>query len=294
MRKWVVAGGAALVVAAFAARGCVASRPKPPTVTVVRTEPEPEPEPPPPPPPAPPPAPAVAPPAPPPPTPPAPAAPAPGTGSVIGTVRLAGQARIPKPVRMDADPKCAARHAVPPLRDDLVVDRESRVRWAFVHVKRGLNERRYPPPGTPVFLEQVGCVYRPHVFGIQAGQTLVIRNGDDLLHNVHALPAYNREFNFGQPEAGMEETVRFAVPEVMVPIRCDVHPWMSAWAGVVDHPFFAVTDELGGYAITGLPPGRLVVETWHERLAPERREVDVPEGGQAAADFLLRMKSDSR
>jgi hypothetical protein len=153
-----------------------------------------------------------------------------------------------------------------------------------------------PPPvvETPVLLEQAGCMYRPHVFGIQVGQPLVVRNGDDLLHNVHLLPVSNPERNFGQPSFGLEETLRFAAAEVMVPIRCDVHPWMSAWAGVLDHPFFAVTDELGGCATTGLPAGRYVVEVRHERAAPERREIDVPEAGQAEADFLLRLNRDSR
>jgi hypothetical protein len=179
---------------------------------------------------------------------------------------------------MAADPKCAARHETPPAAEDLVVDREGRVRWAFAYVKSGLQ----------------GRMYRPHVFGIQVGQPLVVRNGDDLLHNVHLLPVSNPERNFGQPSFGLEETLRFAAAEVMVPIRCDVHPWMSAWAGVLDHPFFAVTDELGGYAITGLPAGRYVVEVRHERAAPERREIDVPEAGQAEADFLLRLNRDSR
>jgi hypothetical protein len=195
---------------------------------------------------------------------------------------------------MAADPKCAARHETPPAAEDLVVDREGRVRWAFAYVKSGLQGRRFAPPRTPVLLEQAGCMYRPHVFGIQVGQPLVVRNGDDLLHNVHLLPVSNPERNFGQPSFGLEETLRFAAAEVMVPIRCDVHPWMSAWAGVLDHPFFAVTDELGGYAITGLPAGRYVVEVRHERAAPERREIDVPEAGQAEADFLLRLNRDSR
>jgi hypothetical protein len=215
-------------------------------------------------------------------------------GTILGTVRVTGAVPARKPIRMDADPKCAARHESPPLADDLVIGRKGGVRWAFVYVKRGLNDRRYEPPTFPVLLEQVGCMYRPHVFGIQAGQPLVVRNGDDLLHNIHFVTFANPEYGLAQATPGREDTIRFRSPEVMVRVKCDVHPWMSAWAGVLDHPFFAVTDEQGGYGIPGLPPGRYVVDVWHERLRGESREIDVSDAGQAEADFLLQWKSDSR
>jgi hypothetical protein len=195
---------------------------------------------------------------------------------------------------MDADPRCAARHETPLMSDEMVVDREGRVRWAFVYVKRGLNDRRFPPPSTPALLDQVGCRYQPHVLGVQVDQPLVVRNSDGFLHNVNVLSLHNRERSFSQVQLGAEETLRFADDEVMIPFRCAVHPWMRAWVGVLDHPFFAVTDELGGYAIPGLPPGRYELAVWHERLAPESREFEVPESGQVLADFLLRLKSDSR
>ncbi len=297
MRRAAVAGAltlAVLAAAAFAARGCEeAPRPRarmPALPAPLPPEPEPDPGLP-----APPAAgpPSVRPPSPPPPPPPAPA-PRAGTGAIVGTVSLDGPPPPRRRIRMDAVPQCAARHASPPPADDLVVDREGRMRWAFVYVKSGPGARRFPPPRAPVFLEQRGCMYVPHVLGVQVDQDLVVRNEDELLHDVRMLPFANRERNFAQPSFGSEDTVRFSAPELMVRIKCDVHPWMSAWVGVLEHPFFAVTDDLGGYAIAGLPAGRYRIGVWHERTAPEDREVDVPEGGQVEAEFHLRLGAESR
>jgi hypothetical protein len=118
-------------------------------------------------------------------------------------------------------------------------------------------------------------------------QPINIYNNDPLLHNVHALAFVNKEFNFGLPQAGLFETRRFSRKEVMVRIKCDVHPWMAAWVGVLDHPYFSVTSETGAYGIVNLPPGRFRVTVWHEHYASVDREVDVPSGGDAKLDFFL-------
>ena len=112
----------------------------------------------------------------------------------------------------------------------------------FVYVKDGLGDRTFTAPQTPVVLDQKGCKYMPHVFGAQVGQPVKIVNSDGTLHNVHAVPKENTEFNFGQPLKGMESTQTFTKAEIMVPFRCDVHGWMSAYGGIVPHPFFAVTE----------------------------------------------------
>ena len=134
---------------------------------------------------------------------------------------------------------------------------------AFVYVKDGLGNRTFPVPKTPVVLDQQGCKYRPHVVGIQVGQPLEVRNSDSTLHNVHAIPKVNKEFNFGQPTKGMKSSRTFDKAEVMVPFKCDVHGWMNAYAGVVAHPFFAVSKADGSFEIKGLPPGSYTVEVWH-------------------------------
>ena len=135
--------------------------------------------------------------------------------------------------------------------------------------------------------DQQGCRYRPHVFGIRVGQTLTIRNSDATLHNIHATPAANPEFNMGQPIQGMEFERTFDAPEVMVPFQCDVHSWMNAYVGVLDHPYFAVTGDDGGFDISELPPGDYVVEAWHEELGTQTQNVTVGEGGTAEVSFTF-------
>jgi len=134
-------------------------------------------------------------------------------------------------------------------------------------------------------LDQRGCKYMPHVFGAQVGQPVRIINSDGTLHNVHAVPKENTEFNFGQPLKGMESTQTFTKGEIMVPFRCDVHGWMSAYGGIVPHPFFAVTKNDGSFEIKGLPAGTYTIETWHERFGLQTQTVTVDGTAAGKADF---------
>ena len=145
----------------------------------------------------------------------------------------------------------------------------------FVYVKDGLGDLKFPVPTTPVVLNQQGCTYLPRVFGIQAGQPLEILNSDETLHNIHALPANNREFNRGQALKGLTHTHVFTTAEVMVPFKCDVHNWMNTWVGVLDHPFYAVSGSGGAFEIQGLPPGTYIIEAWHEKLGAKMQTVTV-------------------
>lgn len=212
--------------------------------------------------------------------------------SISGTVKVKGETKKRKKIKMDADPKCSAMHAEPPLMEDIVVDGNGNVQWAFVYVKKGAEGKKPKDAPAAAVINQVGCHYEPHVLGIAVGQDLVIKNSDDLLHNIHALPFSNKEFNFGQPTKGLEEKKQFTTQEVMVKVKCDVHPWMSAWIGVVDHGFFAVTGADGKYAIPGgLPDGKYTVEVWHEGYKSVSTEVDV-KGGAAVADLELADKKE--
>jgi hypothetical protein len=207
-------------------------------------------------------------------------------GTIRGVVKILGVPPKRKLLRLNADPKCAALHDGQMLADDIVVDEGNNVRWAFVYVSKG-NTSSTPGPLPPVLIDQVGCRFEPHVLGVQVNQPINIFNNDPLLHNVHALPFENKEFNFGLPSAGQFETKRFSRKEVMVQIKCDVHPWMSAWIGVLDHPYFSVTSGTGSYGIVNLPPGRFKVAVWHERYASVEQEIEVPSGGDAKLDFYL-------
>ena len=207
-------------------------------------------------------------------------------GIIRGGVRILGTPPPRKPVRMSGEPKCAELHTGVVLNEDLVVDPYGGVRWAFVYVKSGLNGTPPPASRDPVILDQIVCVFTPHMLGIRIGQPLLIRNSDPMLHNAHGLPFENREFNSGlQPF--VEETRRFSKKEIMFKVKCDIHPWMSAWVGVMDHPYFAVTGETGAYALPDLPAGRYAVEVWHEKYASVSSEVDVVPGGDVPLDFIL-------
>ena len=156
--------------------------------------------------------------------------------------------------------------------EEPIADADGNVRGAFVYVKKGLEGRWFPAPRTPALLFQSELMYEPRVLGIQAGQPLEVRNLDRVLHSAHALPAVNREFGMAVPPP---QTFTFEGAEIMIPFQCDVHPWMRAWVGVVDHPFFAVTGEDGKFELGNLPAGKYTIGAWHERLAIEDREIEV-------------------
>ena len=202
-----------------------------------------------------------------------------GSASIRGTVRLAGTAPKREPIPMSADPVCQQQHPTPVLSGEAVVSPEGGLQYVFVYVKEGVTGS-FPAPTTPVTLDQTGCWYHPHVFGIQVNQPLEIVNNDPTLHNVNAKPTVNQPFNIAQPVKGMKTKKAFTKPEVMVRFKCNVHPWMQAYAGVVEHPFFAVTDEKGVFAIEGLPDGQYVLEAWHEKFGAQTQHVTIA-GGEA-------------
>jgi plastocyanin len=196
-----------------------------------------------------------------------------GPGVISGTVKFDGTPPKPRPLPMDSDPRCVPEPGA--TSEVLVVGPGGGLKNVFVYVKDGLGSRTYAVPTSPVVLDQKGCRYLPHVFGVQAGQTFQIVNGDATLHNVHAVPKVNREFNFGQPPKVPAVDRVFDKPEIGAPIRCDVHGWMNAYVNVVPHPFFAVTADDGTFEIKGLPPGTYTVELWHERLGTQTQSVTV-------------------
>ncbi|HYF01496.1 MAG TPA: carboxypeptidase regulatory-like domain-containing protein [Planctomycetota bacterium] len=212
-------------------------------------------------------------------------------GKIVGQIKLQGNRPRQRFVDMKADPKCAALHADKVPSDEMVVGPNNEVQWAFVYISKGVKGGPFEPPKQPVLIDQVGCRYVPHVAGLMTGQVLQYRNSDELLHNVHGLPFGNRQWNLGQPSKGMVSDVdHLKAKEVMIKVKCDVHPWMSMWVGVLDHPYFAVSDAEGRFGIANVPPGRYDVTVWHEGMKQETKEVAVPAEGAATADFLLQLK----
>jgi plastocyanin len=193
-------------------------------------------------------------------------------GSIAGAIKLEGTPPPNPSINMGSDPYCMKLGAA---STPAFVVSNGGLQNVFVYVKDGLGTLKFPVPATPVVLDQQGCSYIPRVFGIQVGQSLDIVNSDDTLHNVHALPMVNREFNRGQSLKGLKSTTVFTAPEVMVPFKCDVHRWMNAWVGVVEHPFYAVSGEGGAFELKGLPPGTYTIEAWHEKLGTQTQSVTI-------------------
>ncbi len=207
-------------------------------------------------------------------------------GSIAGKVTLEGTAPAAEPIQMAADPNCARMHSTPVTTEFVVVGEGGALANSFVYIKSGL-QGDFPPPSDPVVLDQQGCTYHPHVMGIQVGQPLEILNSDETLHNIHAMPKNNKEFNIGQPVKNLKTQRKFDAPEVMVPFKCDVHKWMNSYAGVLEHPFFAVSGLDGTFTIDGVPPGTYTVEVWHERAGTKEMSVTVAEKATAEANFTL-------
>lgn len=165
------------------------------------------------------------------------------------------------------DAECSKLHTEPVTTRHYVVGTNGGLANVFVYISKGLEGKAFSPPAEPANLNQVGGMYEPYVQGVMVGQKLRIKNSDELLHNIHCLPKVtgNQEFNFAQPEQGQVNEKVFNKHEVMVKFKCDVHNWMFAYVGVMEHPYFAVTDKNGAFAITNLPPGNYTLTAYHQK-----------------------------
>ncbi|MGO9243413.1 MAG: carboxypeptidase regulatory-like domain-containing protein [Verrucomicrobiia bacterium] len=208
------------------------------------------------------------------------------SASISGKITFDGTPPKRKKINTDADPKCAEMHADSPLlSEEVVVNPDGTLRNVFVYIKSGLEGKTYDVPKEPVTINQTGCHYVPHVFGMMAKQELDILNSDDTLHNIHAMPAKSPEFNVGEPNKGMIVKRKFPNPEVMVHFKCDVHPWMSAYVGVMDNPFYSVTGDDGTFSLKGLPAGEYTVAAWQEKYGEQVQKVKIGDGEAKSIDF---------
>jgi plastocyanin len=206
-------------------------------------------------------------------------------GSVKGTVTYDGPDED-TPIAMNADPTCLSLHTTP-VDTGVFEVKDGKLGNVFVYVKSGLEGKSFPVPAEKKELDQQGCLYHPKVFGIQVGQTLVIKNGDATLHNIHAMPKANKEFNQGQPIQNMSFEKTFDKPEIGLAFKCDVHPWMSAHANVVDNPYYAVSGDDGSFSIDKLPAGTYTLEAWHEKLGTATQQVTVAPNQAAEVTFAF-------
>ncbi len=208
--------------------------------------------------------------------------------TVSGSVAFTGTKPTPKKISMTADAYCKTQHASGVDSEEVVVNPNGTLKNVYVYVKSGLGDKKFPPSATPVVFDQHGCTYTPHVLAVQVGQEILVRNSDTVLHNVNARPKSNKGFNFGQPVQGMESKKVFDKAEVMIPVKCDVHPWMAAYIGVQDHPFAAVSGDDGSFSLKGLPAGTYTVEAWHEKYGTATQEVIVGENETKTISFSFK------
>jgi plastocyanin len=212
--------------------------------------------------------------------------------TVNGSVVFDGKAPALKPLAMEAEPVCHKMHGGKPAPNEmLVLGSGNTMGNIIVWISKGLPAgKTWPAPKTPVTLDQKGCQYVPHVMGIMVGQPYRILNSDGILHNVHTLPKINPQFNRGQPATVKEISTAFPKPEGMFQIKCDVHPWMSAYIGVFTHPFYAVTKPDGKFTISNLPAGSYEITAWHERLGTQTASLTVAENDTKAQNFKFVLK----
>jgi plastocyanin len=211
-------------------------------------------------------------------------------GTVAGKVAYKEGTQPPqRKLAMAADPICASKHeGGQALSEAVLVNGNGTLRNVFVYVSSEVKGT-FKAPAEPAVIDQHGCLYKPRVLGMMAGQTLRVLNSDGTLHNVHPKPQVNTEFNLAMPKFMKQKDVVFEKPEQMIPVKCDVHPWMQGHIAVMSHPFFAVTGETGSFSLPNLPAGKYTLTAWHETFGTKTGEVTVAEGGTASIDFTFEL-----
>ena len=214
-------------------------------------------------------------------------------GTITGVVTYVGTPPAPKKIDTSADPVCGQKD--PNLQTEDTVVKDGKLANVFVYIKDGtladgkkIGDYSFATPTTAVNLDQNGCHYRPHVLGVQTNQKLSITNSDPTQHNIHPTPKVNPEWNQTQPNGAAPIEKSFARAEVLIPVKCNQHPWMKAYVGVLKHPYFAVSAEDGTFSLKNVPAGTYTVVAWKEGGAngtEKTMQVTVPAKGSAPADF---------
>jgi plastocyanin len=188
--------------------------------------------------------------------------------AVSGTVKFEGAVPKAATIDMSQDPNCKGAN-----KAELVVASDGHLANVFVYVKEGFGNRTFAAPKEAVELDQSGCRYHPHVMGVMAGQSVKIVNSDPTTHNIHPTPQNNREWNESQPPQGAPLEKTFAREEIMLPVKCNQHPWMKMYVNVTKSPFYAISGPDGKYEIKGLPPGDYTLAFVHEKFGEKTQKV---------------------
>lgn len=208
------------------------------------------------------------------------------TGTITVDVRVDGTVPEMEMLRMGSFAECTSQHqGAVPVGDMLVQD--GKVQNAFVYIKDGLGDRVFTTPTEKVIIDQKGCLYVPRVAGAQVDQPIEFLNSDSTLHNVHGMPKLSSPWNVALPRQGSERTIAVTKPEVMISVRCDLHPWMQGWLGVLEHPYFGVTPADGRVALSNVPPGEYTIGVWHERFGTKEQKVTLAAKGSESLTVAL-------
>ena len=210
----------------------------------------------------------------------------PDTATIIGTVKFEGEAPFRRAINFGANLDCKHLHDGKVHYEDVVINQNDTLKDTLVYV-RGKPKGDYKPLTKPVVVDQVGCIFIPHVAAVMVGQPMEFLNSDPALHNIRTESKKQTPFNISQPNKGMKYTHQFEAAEIGIPLRCDVHHWMVAYAHVLSHPFYAVTGEKGTFKIQGLAPRTYNIEAWHSKLGAQKQKVTLAAGETKTVEFVF-------
>jgi plastocyanin len=211
-------------------------------------------------------------------------------GTITGKISYSGKPAVHKMIDMSEDPACVEAHHGKAYDESLVVGPGSGLANVFVYIKSGLEGKNFPVPTDPVVINQGGCQFHPHILGIQVGQPFQVTNSDPVTHNIHPMAEINREWNHSQGPGDPALNRKFLKPEIMIPVKCNIHGWMHAYIGVLNHPYFSVSKDDGTFQISNLPPGTYTLATWQEKLGEQTQQITVPASGHIPANFAYKGK----
>ncbi|MGC2110797.1 MAG: carboxypeptidase regulatory-like domain-containing protein [Candidatus Korobacteraceae bacterium] len=190
--------------------------------------------------------------------------------TISGTVSFDGTPPTPKHIDMSNDPGCKGNAA----SEQILVD-DGHLANVLVYVKDGLGNLAFDPSNQVVTIRQEGCRYVPHVAAVMTGQVVRFEDNDPTLHNIHSMPRQNREWNQSQMPNSQPIDKTFTAPELMIPVKCNQHPWMQMYISVLGNPFFAVTGQDGKFSLQGLPPGTYTIAAVQEKYGEKTQVLTV-------------------
>ncbi len=208
-------------------------------------------------------------------------------GIISGTARMAGSQDAAARINMATDPACLKIHPAPVINEEVVTGSNGALKNVVVYISEGLGGRSFDPPKEPAVFEQKGCAYSPRILGVRAKQTFELINSDPTSHNVHPAPQNNREWNIFQPPGSAPIEQTFAREEI-IPVKCNVHPWMKGYIAVFKHPYFAITEKDGSFGLKNVPPGVYTIEAWHEKYGVLIQKVSVEANQTKTLEFVFK------